>query len=157
VLLGGFGAETAKKILKRFKYDNDTTKTVTQLIVYRDLEMISCRKYIKRRLYEIGEENFRQLIEIKKAKIMAETADLGKQKLNALNESRKSLKEIIEQGQCFSLGHLAVNGRDLIDAGVPEGTKIGEILKKLVDMVIEEKAENDKTVLLEIVQKLTEG
>jgi tRNA nucleotidyltransferase (CCA-adding enzyme) len=64
------------------------------------------------------------------------------------------MDEIIEQQQCFSLKDLAVNGRDLIDAGVPQGTKIGIILNKLMDMVIDDEAKNDKTVLLKIAKEI---
>jgi tRNA nucleotidyltransferase (CCA-adding enzyme) len=49
---------------------------------------------------------------------------------------------------------LAVNGRDLIEAGVPQGTQIGVILNKLMNMVLDDEAANDREVLLEIARKL---
>ena len=152
VFLRGFGAETAEKILKRLKYDKKTIKTVALLVCCHDFEIINSGTYIKRWLNKIGAEKFRQLLEVKKAVIMAEAQEFGEDRSDALKKLIESLDEIIEQKQCFSLENLAVNGRDLIDAGVPEGAEIGEILKKLLDMVIDDKAKNDKAVLLEIVK-----
>ena len=148
-------SDIAKEILTRLKYDNDTIKAGTQLVLYHDSE-IKCKKHIKRWLNKIGEERFRQLIEVKKADTMAQAVEIREDKLNILNGLLVSLDETIGQQQCFSLKDLAVNGRDLINAGVPEGAKIGVILNKLMDMVIEDEAENDKLILLEITQKLKE-
>jgi tRNA nucleotidyltransferase (CCA-adding enzyme) len=71
-----------------------------------------------------------------------------------LNEILVSLDEILTQQQCFSLKDLALNGRDLIEAGVPQGTQIGVILNKLMDIVIDDEAVNDKEVLLEIARTM---
>ena len=130
-------SDTAKKILSRLKYDNETIKTVTELVLYYDADIIPDRKSIKRWLKKIGAERFRKLLEIKKS-----------DKLKII------LDEIIGQNQCYSLKDLAVNGIDLIDIGITEGKKIGDILNKLTDMVIDEKIENDRTILLEIAKGL---
>ena len=146
--------DMARKILLRLKYDNDTIRAVTQLILYHDAELQSQKKFIKRWLNKIGEERFRQLLEVKRADNKSQTMSLTQKILEMLDNIEVLLNEIIEQRQCFSLKDLAVNGRDLIDIGVAEGNKIGVILNQLVDMVIDEKIENDKTVLLETAKGL---
>ena len=148
-------SDMAKAILSRLKYDNETIKAVTQLVLYHDSE-ITRRQHIKRLLNKIGEERFRQLIEVKRADTMAQAANVHNDKLNILNELLISTDEIIEQQQCFSLKDLAVNGRDLIEAGISEGAEIGVILNRLVDMVIDEEVANDKEVLLGLARKLRE-
>lgn len=42
----------------------------------------------------------------------------------------------------------AINGNDLIDIGIRQGPEIGRILKKLLDMIIEEEINNDRDILL---------
>ncbi len=50
----------------------------------------------------------------------------------------------------LSAGDLAVDGSDLMEAGVPAGPAIGTTLKRLVEAVIEDPARNRRDVLLEL-------
>ena len=60
--------------------------------------------------------------------------------------------EILSEGECFSLKHLAINGGDLISNGFEAGKQIGEILDFLLEEVICGRAENDKNILLKIAK-----
>ena len=147
LLFTGAGAseDTARAVLTRLKYDSGTVNTVAELALWHDADIQACAKSVKRWLNKIGEARFRQLIELKKA---------VQGRADGLNEILALTDEIIEQGQAFSLKHLAVTGRDLRDAGIPEGKQIGEILGRLMDMVIDGQAANDKAALLEIVRDI---
>ena len=48
-----------------------------------------------------------------------------------------------------SLKTLAVNGRDLIEAGLAPGKELGNILESLLKEVLEEPEKNNKEYLLE--------
>ena len=52
--------------------------------------------------------------------------------------------------QCISLRDLAVNGHDLIAAGMKSGPEMGRVLSTLLDRVIEDPALNEKNTLLEL-------
>ena len=52
-----------------------------------------------------------------------------------------------EEGR-FTLRDLAVNGRDLMDAGIEAGPKMKEILSQLLDLVLSEQLPNEKESLL---------
>ena len=146
-------ADMAGSILKRLKYDNDTIETVTQLIIYHDAIFKPRRKQIKRWLNKIGEARFRQLVEVKKADAMAQALHVRDERVAAMNEALAVLDEILEKRLCFSLKDLAIDGRDLIAIGVPEGARIGAILNRLVLMVIDEEIENDKAALLDMAKR----
>ena len=148
------GSDMAKEILSRLKYDNDTVKAVTQLVLYHDAEIHPGHKHIKRWLNKIGEEQLRQLLKVKHADAMAQSDKYRQDKLDKLSIISFLIDEIIAQQQCFSLKDLAVNGRDLIAAGVPEGIKIGIILNHLMEMVIDEQVDNEKNALLNIVNMI---
>ena len=62
------------------------------------------------------------------------------------------MREILEQQQCFSLRDLAVKGSDIMAMGVEEGPKVGEILDRLLEEVIEGRVENDRAQLMELVK-----
>ena len=57
-------------------------------------------------------------------------------------------EEVEADGDCISLKTLAVNGGDLMEAGVEKGKAIGETLAWLLDMVLENPELNKKEILL---------
>ncbi len=69
-----------------------------------------------------------------------------------------ALSELAERldadGVCCCVSQLAVNGRDLMAAGVPAGPGIRKILEALLDGVIREEYPNERQALLTAVQQL---
>ena len=69
-----------------------------------------------------------------------------------------ALSELAEQldadGVCCRVSQLAVNGRDLMAAGVPAGPGIRKMLEALLDGVIREEYPNERQALLTAVQQL---
>lgn len=64
----------------------------------------------------------------------------------------------IENCDVYSLKYLAINGNDLIELGY-KGKQIGEILNKLLDLVMRDRTKNTRAELLQIVKdgKLNAG
>ena len=69
-----------------------------------------------------------------------------------------ALSELAERldadGVCCRISQLAVNGRDLMAAGVPAGPGIRKVLEALLDGVIREEYPNERQALLAAVQQL---
>ena len=69
-----------------------------------------------------------------------------------------ALSELAERldadGVCCRISQLAVNGRDLMAAGVPAGPGIRKVLEALLDSVIREEYPNERQALLAAVQQL---
>ena len=69
-----------------------------------------------------------------------------------------ALSELAERldadGVCCRVSQLAVNGRDLMAAGVPAGPGIRKVLEALLDGVIQEEYPNERQALLAAVQQL---
>ena len=67
------------------------------------------------------------------------------------------LSELAEQldadGVCCRVSQLAVNGRDLMAAGIPAGPGIRKVLEALLDGVIREEYPNERQALLAAVQQ----
>ena len=140
-------AETTEKILRRLRYDNKTVKEVTDLIELHDVEIVPEKKPVLRRMGKMGKESFEKLIAVKYADNRAQSPIV----LSRRKDFQK-IEEIAAEAQressCFSLKSLAVNGKDLIDAGFPAGKEIGKILQYLLESVIDGKYENEKETLL---------
>lgn len=138
-----YNINSTDKILMNLKYDNKTIKTVKILV-----ENINGRIYpvpvnVKRWLNKINYVNLNYLIKIKKSLFDSEFYEL--------EETEKIMNEIIRTKQCYSLETLAINGQDLIDAGVPKGKNIGIILDIILSEVIEGKLVNEKDSLLNFI------
>lgn len=146
-------ADITKGILIRLKFDNKTTEKLFTLVRYHDSEILKEPKYVKRWLNRLGEENLRLLLELKRADALGQAPQFRTAKLQYLQQLENILAAIIREGQCFSLKHLAVNGNDLLQLGIPQGKQIGIMLDQLLKAVINEEAENDRDKLLQLAKK----
>lgn len=150
---GIISSDKANEILKRLRFDNDTINSVSELILYHDAVIEDNHKTIKRWLNKIGEEQFKRLLEIRTADILAQS-DLDREtRLEKQNRLFRLLEEILSEEQCFTIKDLDINGRDLINAGYKEGRQLGAALQRLLDCVIANEAENDKEALLRLAKE----
>lgn len=65
--------------------------------------------------------------------------------------------EVRRSGVPLSVSDLAVDGRDLLEAGVPEGPEVGRILRRLLDRVLEDPSANTREELLGMVRQEYRG
>lgn len=153
----GHAEESSKmaiEILGRMKYDNLTITRVRDLIFYHDSEIQDSRKSIRKWLNKIGEETFRNLLKVRKADIKAQNTDYYQERHDKLERIKVVLEEVLNAKECFSKKDLAINGTDLIKLGYTEGKQIGEIINKLVELVLDNPNLNTKEQLVEIVKTL---
>ena len=70
------------------------------------------------------------------------------------NPSKKDLYEdVLASEECVTLKDLAVNGSILMEEGFPKGKQMGEILKALLEEVLEDPEKNQKDILLRIAKE----
>ena len=63
-------------------------------------------------------------------------------------------RQLEADGVCCRVSQLAVNGRDLMAAGIPAGPALRRVLEALLDGVIRAEYPNEKTALLAAAQKI---
>lgn len=139
-------AELAAKVLKRLKFDTRTAERVVTLIRSHMLLTEPAERAVKRRMNQLTPEVFLQLLDV----MRADTLSLAPEyhgRTEEIDRLESIAREILEQGQCFSLRDLAVNGNDLLAIGY-QGREIGEALNRLLDAVIGGKCENKREALL---------
>ena len=142
------GKEQACVILKRLKFDNDTTDRVCRLIEWHDDTPKLSEKSIRRAISRIGAEQFPDLFAVRRADIRAQSAYQREEKLAYVDAYEAMYEEIVAQGQCLTIRDLAVDGRDLMGAGMKPGREMGEMLRRLLEAVLEEPGLNRKDCLL---------
>lgn len=147
-------AEMTKEILRRLKFDNDTLHKVVKLVEYHDYRMPAEPKNVRRAMNKISEELFPYYLEVREADTFAQSEYKQKEKLQNIRDIRVCYEEILAKKECVSLKSLAVTGSDLIADGMKPGKEIGEVLSKLLEMVIEHPEYNTKAKLLELKDEI---
>ena len=141
-------AEMADCIMKRLRFDNDTREKVVRLVKYHDYKIGLTPKAVRRAIVKTGQELFPYLLEVKRADMLAQSMYLREEKEAELQQLEVIYKEIIANNDCTSVKMLAVNGSDLIAAGMKPGKELGETLQRLLEIVLEEPSLNTKEYLL---------
>lgn len=145
-------SELCEKALRRLKCKSSLISDVTQLIYYHDSTVSPTKKNIKRWLSKIGEIQLKRLIDVKISDMKAHNPDLVYEAIERLESIKPIIDEVLYENECFSVKDLAVNGNDLINLGY-KGKEIGLELSYLLDLVIDEKAENTREALLKVLKE----
>lgn len=143
------GSEMARAILRRLKFDNDTTDRVCRLVRWHDDNPKISERNMRRAISRIGVEQYPALFAVKRADTMAQSAYGRDEKLAYIAEYERMYQEILDKQQCLTIKDLAVDGKDLIQAGMKPGKELGEVLKKFLEIVLEEPEKNTKEALLQ--------
>ena len=146
--------EIGRKILKRLKFDNHTIDQVTRLVRYHDYYVEPSQRCVRRAIMKIGEDIFPLLLQVKKADMEAQSSYQREDKEENLKAVSQLYEQILIQKQCVSLKTLDVTGRDLMEqTGMAPGKKIGEVLKYLLDFVVDDPSQNQKEILLKEAER----
>lgn len=142
-------AEIARDMLLRLRVDNATLDRVALLVANHDYPLTPDRRILLRRLNKFGEEVLRQLIEVHRADGMGKGTVAPEIVEDWAATMRRALDAVLAEKPCFTLKELAVNGGDLIRAGIPQGSAIGRCLQTLLEAVIDGKLPNEREALLQ--------
>ena len=145
--------EIMAKILQHMKFKNAVIKKVT-VLTKENWQVLNFSKKINIRQLtsRVGMENLEDAWELKKA-LVKESRSSEKSKSVEIERGENNIREIMQERPPVSLKDLAVNGKDLIELGYNEGKEIGQILKELLNLVLEKPALNQKKILLTWVKE----
>lgn len=135
-------ADTAKRVLKRLKLDNDTINTASMLLRFGMLEITDDESRIRHIIYETGDKNILRILDFRAAYEKCIGNDIAD-----VRRMYDICNMIFERGDCVSLKNLAITGKELIAMGVPAGRQMGEILNSLLMLVLDNPQLNDREQL----------
>ncbi len=154
------GAELTQQILTRLKFSNAVIDNVCHLIREHmfNYEPNWTVAAVRRFIIRVGKENLDDLYDLRIADIYGmhnQKVDFRlSQPIVRLVELKDRIAAELEKKNALSLKDLAVNGKDLIQAGIPAGKKLGLILNHLLDCVIEDPGMNTREKLLQVASSL---
>lgn len=125
--------EQAVQVLKDLKMDNDTTAKVKTLVSWSGIKLSDDPVAIRKGMSQMD------------GTVWDAVCILNDYDQSVLDRTCR----IRTAGDCLTLKELAVNGQDLIAAGVKPGKKIGETLNQMLTFVLEHPEANDKMTLMQ--------
>lgn len=136
-LLAPLCAEDADAALEYLRYDNATRRAVRRLLAYQKTPLPPERPALRRLRGALGSELAGDLLLLRQ--------DLGED----MQLQQALLQKILADGDCCTIGELAVNGEDLLAAGIPAGKQLGNTLQWLLEQVITDALPNQRSCLLQ--------
>lgn len=148
------GEQLARQILHRLKFDNETIRKVSRLVLYHDYgnSVTPDTRMVRRAMNKIGTDIFPLLLPVKRADMEAQSSYQKEEKQKKLKAWEECCQRIQEQQQCVTLKELAVTGSDLIDHGMAPGRELGETLQQMLDTVLDHPEYNTKEYLLSLIK-----
>ena len=151
--------EIARKVLFRLKFSNAQTDEVCHLIKNHMFffEPAWTDAAVRRFVVRIGLENMENLFLLRYADIygMHRTALSSRSEtVHNLNELKDRIARVEAEKSARSLKDLAVNGKDLMNIGIPAGKQLGRILNELFQCVLDDPAMNERKKLLLVAGNL---
>lgn len=147
------GEALVRTVLLRLKADKRTMERVAILVKHHDLLFEKDGRLLKKWMNRLTPGVLLEILEIKLADNLA-TGNMSAALEEKFADIKQMIEEILDQEQCFSRKDLAVNGSDVIAAGIKPGTAVGTVLSQLLEAVIEGECENEREALLQRLKNL---
>lgn len=151
-----FSKKITEQVLTRLRFSNETVFTVSHLVKEHmfHYEQNWTDAAVRRFIIRVKPECIDDLYDLRLADMYGmwnEPVDFRySASIDLLLELKERIKVEMAKKTALSLKDLAVNGKDLISAGIPAGKELGRILNHLLECVIEDPELNTKEGLLKI-------
>ncbi len=144
-------AQMAEALLLRMKAPTDLRERVVQLIDLHMTKIPPEKKTVRRWLSRLGREELEQLLTLQTADASGKGVPKDSE-LEQMAQLRRVLEAVLAENGCLSLRDLAVDGRDLMALGL-SGPAVGQLLRRLLEAVLDEALPNEKTALLRAAEQ----
>ena len=152
----GAGAELTRVVLERLRCDNRTRDTVCRLVAFHEMHTDGSRRAVRRLLSALGEEDMGRLLALRRADGMVHAPAARERILAQVDQDAALLEEISAEEGRLTLEKLAVKGRDLLSLGLSPGPAVGEVLRRLLTLVLDGEIQNDREALLDRARRILE-
>lgn len=148
---GKVSVQKAETILARLRFDKRSSRQIAVLVEHHDCELSLSERAVRRMLARYGEELLRSLLKVKRADNLAQSAAY-RSRQEWLDQWEELLNGELRSAHCFSLKQLAVGGDDLVALGLA-GKAVGEALRTLFALVVDDRLPNDRESLINYIKE----
>lgn len=147
-LLYPVGEIRTRQMLKELKLDNATVNGAARLVKYHGINIPDSLVEIRKQASQIGPEVYPDILEFEGVFY----ATIGqKDMVQSVKRAVELFGTIQRRGDCLGIAQLAINGQGLIQLGVTPGKHMGQMLKELLSLVLENPELNQEEILQKIV------
>jgi len=146
------GKKLATTIAERFRLSNKQEEKLVRLVEYHQFTVseLQTDKAIRRFIRNVGKEYLDDIIALRFADRIGSGAKPDSWRFKLF---RKRLIEV--QKEPFKITDLKINGNDVMQVlGLKPGPKVGEVLKKIFEQVVEGKLKNERELLLQELKRI---
>jgi len=150
------GANMAEEVLKRLRYPNDRINRITTLIQHHMFPYFNAKSGARKFLNSVGGDlkMANDLLTLREADSMGKAdGEIRPFDRKMVDKDRALLQQVIDDESATTVKDLAVNGRDLMQLGIPQGPIIGLVLHELLDIVLENPEFNTREQLLPLAEQ----
>lgn len=140
-------AEISAQILARLKVSNKFRDEILFLVSNHDRwELYENTEKMPRYLSKFGIDGVMKLLKVMRADVLAQSPEY-RYRLEQIASAEEAARTLAAQKPCLSLRELQINGRTLMDIGIPQGRQLGAVLAQLLDEVIDGVTKNTQEAL----------
>lgn len=145
--------DIARRVLKRLRYGRDFIDSCAALVanhmfLYRpEWTRATVRRFIRR----VGEDNLSDLFALHEADMLSRG---NREEVVRTRELRDRVETELASEQALKIEDLQIDGGDVMrELGLPEGKRVGEVLRELFERVLDEPELNTRERLIEILRE----
>jgi len=143
------GAQMAREILNRLKFNKKIIQKVTKLIEYHDYSIPENEVLVRQFLSKFGPEDIEDLYKVKKANYYAKSPAYTTE-LSKIEEEFLRLKSATRKSSFIKKNELKISGKDLLELGV-EQDKVGTIMENIYNGILKGKLKNNREKLIDFI------
>ena len=148
-------AEIAKEIMERLRYDKNSIEKVYRIIQYHLVYGIDNEeKFIKKMMNRLEKEDMLRYFQVLKADRKTHRPPYNFEQIERLE---KIYQDIVKKQLPISIKDLNISGKELLENGFKQGKNIGEVLKYLLNQVLEYPECNTQEQLLKLALEYKKG
>ena len=150
-----YSYKIAKESLKKMRYSNQIYNKTIDIIKNHDIDLpdndVSARFFLNK--FDIDLAIL--IIDFQIADNSAKNLKNAQKKLDSCILAKKLIDNAIKNNEPYKISHLLINGDDILkNFDIPQSSKIGQILNKLLIEIIKEPKLNNKIFLLDMARQL---
>jgi tRNA nucleotidyltransferase (CCA-adding enzyme) len=149
------GAEMVRPLLERLRFSNQERERIVGLVRHHlfcydpTWSDAAVRRWIQR----VGVDLLEDLYALNRADVMAKGRD-AREDIDRLEALGERVRDVMARGAALRVRDLAIGGAELKELGLRPGPEFGEILRTLLDEVIEDPSLNHPEHLLRRARQL---
>lgn len=147
----------SKDIMRRLKMDNATIDRVARIVLYHDYGIdgqddATNIKAFRRFVAKMGLENMPDFFVIRRADMAGQSDYDLEHRTKCIVTMEQLYATIRDEEHCLKISDLAIDGKALMELGMKPGRDMGDMLKFLLEIVLDSPELNQKDILVAAVE-----